>query len=359
MTILNLTHNDLDGAGSAVMVLLLHGKLQTETIVCNYDDIDTKTRDALGRLRRGEVEEVIFTDIAPGRVLLQEIERHPEREHVTILDHHANNDWASWYRDTEIPGVFTAEACGTLLSWQHLHQSFPAVHEQQIFANIVDAYDRWLLDSPLRRRSEQLQAYFSLVGFSRFVDTMHERLVEDHSNQGHAYFEWEIDELPLTGEECNILDALQAKDEAYIERRVRAATIETDDDGRRFAWVIASRCTSAIGGALASLEGADYGAVWVPEHRAVQLRSVPGGLNVGQLARERGGGGHDHAAGYPVHGWRMPDPKSSRPAPDSPEAQAGAHMHAAASLGVHQTAVQLADELALPPAGHIRNKARK
>jgi len=282
-----ITHNDLDGAGCAIMIKAKYQDV--EVVSVGYDKLDEATHAALGRLGvEPDIERpgfepdlhVFFTDIAPRRWALELIEAAPWRDRVTILDHHANNDWAEWSKTTEIPGVFDDGACGTMLC--------PLVPGERYrhFCAVVDAYDRWLLDSPWRAESEQLQAFFSILGFRRFVDVVGERL---------KWGGWAV-----WPDEAQMLTYMAERDEAYVKSRVAKAMLATDPEGRRFAWVVASRMTSQVGTALASLPGVEYGAVYVVEHSKVELRSIEGGANVGRIAKSRGGGGHDHAAGYPV-----------------------------------------------------------
>lgn len=103
----------------------------------------------------------------------------------------------------------------------------------------------------------------------------------------------------LSSSEMDIVNVLAEKSERYISTRVKLSKMATDESGDRFAWTVATREGSKIGQALASLDGAKYGAVWNPERNVIELRSVDD-FNVGALAKTRGGGGHDRAAGHPL-----------------------------------------------------------
>jgi len=287
--ILNITHNDMDGAGSAIMVQRALGIENVATERVGYDEIDDITKEALGRLGAGLVDRVIFTDIAPRQWALDRLEGSSIKAFVSIFDHHKNNDWAEHSKQTTIPGMYDENACGTMLACANLIGMDVNINELRL-ARLIDVYDRWRLDKPDRPQSERLQSYFSLVGFSRFVETMRARC--------DMRFDWHPSGLPLTVAEIEMLDILDEKDEAYIKSRLAKAEMLTDNDGHRYAWTVASRMTSKIGSALARMEGSEYGAIWNPEYGKVELRSVEGGANVGQIAKARGGGGHDRAAGY-------------------------------------------------------------
>lgn len=290
--ILNITHNDMDGAGSAIMVQIALGLSNVATESVGYNELDDATKAAFWHLMAGEAERVIFTDIAPKRWALEWLDKHPDlAARVQVFDHHANSDWAKWWQDTAskntaIEGVYNAGACGTVLAGAHLLGANANDGDRQ-FWGLVDVYDRWQIHHENRRDSERLNAYFRFVGFRRFVDTMRVRLCDS--------FDW-VDGLPLTAEEQAFLAISEERDQEYVKARVSKAVIETDTEGRHFAWVVADRLVSAVGDELSKL--ADYAAVVSPEWGTISLRSLPARANVGEIARARGGGGHDHASGY-------------------------------------------------------------
>lgn len=89
---------------------------------------------------------------------------------------------------------------------------------------------------------------------------------------------------------------LRAEAVAVAAHVARAREIELD--GHKILAVNASYLYSEIAGALA--EGRPFGAVWFERDgmRQWSLRSREGGIDVSEIARAHGGGGHRHAAGF-------------------------------------------------------------
>lgn len=89
---------------------------------------------------------------------------------------------------------------------------------------------------------------------------------------------------------------LRAEAMAVATHVARAREIELD--GHKILAVNASGLHSEIAGALA--EGRPFGAVWFERDglRQWSLRSREGGIDVSEIARAHGGGGHKQAAGF-------------------------------------------------------------
>jgi len=104
-----------------------------------------------------------------------------------------------------------------------------------------------------------------------------------------------------------ILDSLQNQGEAIlrdqaqtVERHVKHAR-EIELAGHKVLAVNATTLTSEIAGELA--KGRPFGACYFDRHdgkRVWSLRSAPDGIDVSEVAKSLGGGGHKNAAGFEV-----------------------------------------------------------
>jgi oligoribonuclease NrnB/cAMP/cGMP phosphodiesterase (DHH superfamily) len=93
-------------------------------------------------------------------------------------------------------------------------------------------------------------------------------------------------------------DAILRYQSQQVERAVVNAT-EIEMDGHRVLCVNATSLISEVAGRLA--EGRPFGAAWFVRgdgKRQWSLRSTKDGIDVSEVARKRGGGGHKHAAGF-------------------------------------------------------------
>jgi oligoribonuclease NrnB/cAMP/cGMP phosphodiesterase (DHH superfamily) len=263
-----ITHTDLDGAACAIVGTIAgFGTI----IHANYDDVDEKIADALDATDGP----VYLADISPQNIGDAAWVR------LIIYDHHKNSDFPARVEAGTARGAFDASKCGARILAEAVGVRSLDVARM---LNIVEAWDLWLLKSPWREEAERWQRVFSFIGMERFL---HRRGADAPDGMGL---------LACLDDEEERLSALLAEhDEAYIASRVRAAVAGIDAEGRSYRWVHASRCTSEIGQQIS--RDADYGAVIVIEYGKVELRST-GSCNVGAIARARGGGGHDRAAGY-------------------------------------------------------------
>lgn len=296
-----LTHTDMDGAACEAIARVWIPGITCKR--CDYSEIDEAVRVAVEE----DWDRIVLSDICCSEATLAwlqdkgHLRLYEPETRITICDHHANNIWAR--QGPGLPaehGLYLADGCGAeaLLLWLR-RDGIPDGDAEDAarfeacrkFAFLVGVYDIWRIEHRLRELSERFQLLFSFLGYRLFVFRCMVKLL-----QGIAH--------ELTDEEQSIVFTLEERQERYVKGRLKAAQVETDSGGRTFRWVCANRHTSAVGHALA--KGYDYAAVWCPEYGTVQLRSSEGGANVGQIAKARGGGGHDHAAGYPcpgVPGW--------------------------------------------------------
>jgi len=277
-----LTHGDLDGAACAVVFLCLFVDEIVRVEYHDYKTIDGAVWDALN----SDDEVVVWlADISPSAETLERLQTEaPHR--VTILDHHRNSRWAEIAESCEtIGGRFEDGKCGARIALETIGGQGDLLER---FVDVVETRDLWQNASPLWPDSERLQALFVFLGMERFVERCCTLYNKEHHDPGQLY-----------GQENQIVDVLAEKSERYISSRVKLHRTATDENGDRFAWTVATREGSKIGQALASMDGARYGAVWNPERNVIELRSVDD-FNVGALAKTRGGGGHDRAAGHPL-----------------------------------------------------------
>ena len=283
MKIAHITHSDLDGFGCSVLVGMVHP--QRKTFFCGYNDIDRTVEKCME-----DYDEIILTDIVPGKKVLTELLLFKGAK-VTIIDHHKRSALKAlenlWEHATV---VYDDSMSGTALVFQHWFPSFlelkgkyPHLPEWVMAVNARDLWlredaDLWLVGDGLDR----LRAFF-----------------------GRKYFLNREPTPLLTSEESLVVANLVRQERGYIRAKMHRATLGVDENGDTFAWVIASRHTSQLGHQLANEAGANYGAVYLPEFGKVELRS--NGFDVGALALQRGGGGHERASGYLVDEVRFED----------------------------------------------------
>jgi len=294
MKVYQFTHKDLDGVGCAVVAGIAFRNC-LETTYVNYDDIDAKLSGWLERrltLPKNSKAMLLISDISPGEdvcIALDDLHRGGEVL-VLCVDHHKTSkerlQQFEWARHDE-------RACGTQILHQalqtmpHARESLLAHTELEDFVGAVGAYDLWLLEAPLRDRGETLNRLLWFVGLERFAHEFSESADSDQLS-------WFLSVAPI----------LREKENAEVESVVGAQSpciVRTDRDGKKYGVFVAHHNTSQIGNAaLRRNPGIDYVAIVNPMYQKFELRSrVGSGVDVGEIAKRLGGGGHLNAAGFP------------------------------------------------------------
>jgi len=222
MSSILISHTDADGIGS--VILTQYFNLPFDKIAC-YDygfEEDAATIDGIARF-----DNIVVADLSLTPDLHEELLRRGKT--VQVFDHHETSQWIAGK-----PGcVWGGKRCGTKIFFDEYVKPRagrykPVVRE---FVDIVDAYDRWDLASPLRPMSENLQRVFVKTGDWSIDDTLirHDRFITYmlRKFQKDEHFTWNNVEL------MHIRQAKAAEDKAY-EEALSMLQIRTDGKGRKF-----------------------------------------------------------------------------------------------------------------------------
>lgn len=197
-----------------------------------------------------------------------------EAEHVTVLDHHktAREDLASLFEEKVIDGVFDMNRSGAVIAWNYLHPEKPV---PRLLKYIQDRdLWRWELDYS-KEISAALRSY--PMDFRVWDDLMDNIL--RLKKEGEAL------------ERSNRQQIAHLKTEAFY-RKI---------DGYNVPVINAyGPIVSELAGELS--EGEPFAAAYqvVSDGVIFSLRSSQDGLDVSEIAKKFGGGGHKHAAGFKV-----------------------------------------------------------
>lgn len=195
---------------------------------------------------------------------------------VTVLDHHKTAQEA--LDGLTAPGLsitFDMTKSGGRLTWEHFHGDKPSPW----LVDYTEDRDLWRWRLP---RSRELNA--ALRSYPMTFD------------------QWDVIHgmTAVLGKGPMIVEgrAILRAEQQTVDAHVRNAR-EIDLAGHKILAVNATTLTSDIAGALA--EGRPFGACWFMRgdgKRVWSLRSRDGGVDVSEIARANGGGGHRQAAGF-------------------------------------------------------------
>ena len=280
MKLLQFTHGDLDGAACAVAAARTFADVERDVRFCQYGDGDDSIDAAVREVLQQESTEkrfLLITDICPSKDVCDEIDRVKDTfEGVLLVDHHETNAWALDYSWTKID-------VDNLMCGARLLLEGSTVPDELLldFVYAVDAYDRWQLQSEHRARGEALNRLYWFLGPDRFVR-------EFEANPGADRDTWLSKVAPVL------------RDQENHNVSKLSAQFKKDSDGRKIGFLVTSENVSKAGNVfLTRYPELEYVVVAVPRSNVISLRSRDDGVNVADIAKEHGGGGHAAAAGFP------------------------------------------------------------
>ena len=289
MKIRHFTHGDLDGAAAALVGAYIFPSDDREVTYCQYgsgsDSVDVRITKFLQDVGEGKdrADMLLITDICPSPEVCAGIETLKDKfEEVVVQDHHGTTAWAAKYDWMEHEA--NNERCGAtmLLDWGGMSDNLI-----RGFVDAVDAYDRWQLDSPHRERGERLNVLYKFLGFELFLKEFTANFTADQD-----------------GWLSHLLGTLQARLKGAVNATIKnqmKGAVHLDKNKKRYAFLsIISPHASEIGhGILDAFPDVDYVVMAMPGIDAVSMRSRDGGVDVSEIAKANGGGGHAAAAGFP------------------------------------------------------------
>lgn len=272
-----VTHTDFDGITCAVLFKAVWP--EGEVFFENYDSVNNRlwqiTHDYPGA-------ELYITDISPDD---PELVEQLEKLNVKLFDHHKT---ALHFKKYPWATVDTTR-CGAALFWFWLyalnHENIVKVKVQRYdrLAWHANDYDTWKHESPL---SKDINSLLYILGRDRFI----QRFLENP------------DPVFSSGEQL-MLQLEQEKEDRYIQNIIDGdINPHWDTEGRSYALVFAEQYTSQVGHRILERfpTAIDYVAIVNFLYGTVGLRSRKGGVDISEIAKRYGGGGHPGAAGFPL-----------------------------------------------------------
>ena len=283
-----ITHNDLDGIGCEVVFKLLYGN-EVDVLSVGNNEVNDIVEQSLEELRFGIYEQLFITDLSVSEELAERIDK--ENLNVQLLDHHPSAVHLDKYSFacvmTHLPDGF--KNSGTYLSFIYLLDDLllKEVCNESLddFVELVRQYDTWEWKEIFRNEeAKQLSDLLYILGREKFVYDMVNRI----KNNEELFSE--TDEL--------ILKIKQKEIDNYINIKEKELIIK-DFKLYKIGIVIADSYTSELGNTLCERhEELDF--VAIIKQGTVSLRTVKDDINLTDIAKQFGGGGHPKASGFPL-----------------------------------------------------------
>lgn len=283
-----ITHNDLDGIGCEVVFKLSYGD-EVDVLSVGNNEVNNIVGQSLEELKFGIYEQLFITDLSVNEELAEIINK--EGLKVQLLDHHPSATHLNKY---SFANVMTHLSDGFKNSGTHL--SFTYLLDKLInkglcneslenFVELVRQYDTWEWKEIFRNEeAKQLSDLLYILGREKFVNDMLYRIKDNEELFS------ETDKL--------ILEIKQKEIDNYINIKEKELIIK-DFKLYKIGIVMADSYTSELGNILCERhEELDFVAIIKKE--TVSLRTVKDDVNLTDIAKQFGGGGHPKASGFPL-----------------------------------------------------------
>ena len=280
------THTDLDGISCEIL-----GKIAFEedinVVRCNYGDIDAKVEEFINRAE--EYDKLFITDISVNKEIADKLLSVSDK--VILLDHHKTALWLNEYPYAlvQVEDESVGKMCGAYLFYEYLkknHKEFDDTPALKLFIDYVRMYDTWewkeKYDNIIPKRLNDLMY---IDGPNEFIDKMVYRL-------GNNLFIFDdTDLMKLQIEQTYINSYITQKNETLM---VNDSLFPEYTVGITFA----DKYISELGNKLCELHPElDFVVLINMSTLAVSYRTVKDDLDLSDIAKRFGGGGHPKASG--------------------------------------------------------------
>ena len=223
--------------------------------------------------------DVYFVDFSYKRPVI--LEMASKAKSITILDHHASAEKDLVDLPSNVVVHFDMEKSGARLTWEFFH---PDSELPPDIVRVVEDRDLWRFK--IYKTKEITASLFSLEYdfqvWSKFADDLET-----------------LSGLNTIVHEGEAILRKQAKDiNELLQNKFKSSIAGHDIWMANLPYTL---CSDA-GHILASEPGAPFGATFYleGEYAIFSMRSTENGLDVSEIAKKYGGGGHKHAAGFKI-----------------------------------------------------------
>jgi len=283
------THNDLDGLGCGLLGKMAWNN-DVEVVYCSNGNVDKKVKKFFDDKKHAGTS-FYLTDISVNDYLAAKIEEHHKKGNtVQMVDHHKTAlkfnqyEWAmvkEKYRDGR-------KTSATSLFYEYLveqgHLERTAFLDQ--FVELIRLYDTWEWESENNMEARKLNDLFYIVGLGHFEEEMLERSKNE--------------QFTFSKQEEFILELEAKKMERYIHSK-DYQMIQKWFENYKIGIVYAEQYNSELGNELSKKHPyLDFVVLLNPGASKISLRTIHDHVNVSQVAKHFGGGGHPKASGCPL-----------------------------------------------------------
>ena len=275
------THTDLDGVGCAILAKLAFGN----NVSITYCNSPNALEDELLTNDLSSYDYVFITDLSFTQQCMLYENLSPSK--FMLIDHHKTAEWLNDYDFANVHVKYKNKlTCGAELFYNYLLKK-NLISSRHFFVEQVRLYDTWDWTKFNNDTPKYLNDLLYVKGISEFVDMYVDRL-KRHDVSALTIF---------NGDDLKMLAYEQKQIDNYLNKKCASAT-EIIFANHKCMLSFADRYQSILGNKMCTLKDDVNMAVLVNiDEGIVSLRSV-GDIDVAEIAKQYGGGGHKNAAGF-------------------------------------------------------------
>lgn len=284
-----ITHSDLDGIGCEILFKCIHGEKAEVTIAETYN-VNEIVESALDDLENKKYTKLFITDLSVNEKLAKRI--NDNDMDVTLLDHHPSAEFLNKYKFANvIIESGRGKECGTSLLASYYceylqHASFELVK----FVKLVRQYDTWEWKNKYNNiDAKKLNDLLYILGREKFVNLMLQKICNNED---------------LFDETINIiLESKQNEINNYINIKENDLIIK-EILGYKAGVIMCDMYSSELGNIL-SEKHPELDFIAIIKQNSIGLRCVKDNVNLTEIAKHFGGGGHKKASGFPLNNVKL------------------------------------------------------
>lgn len=273
--VLNLTHNDLDGAVAGIVIKNVYPN--SVQVPVNYKGGPDYANAIQCIAEKRQYQAIIFSDFCPDDEMLDAV--HAAGKCYLVIDHHQT----AKVRDDDPYGTYYVREgkCGALLCYEYFTKEIGLVsglENLEWLCEVANDHDLWV--RKILPLSDDLNTLMYEYGFSTFIDKFIDGLpregLPEEAKEMLANHEYEVNQY---------IASCAQKDLPYNGHYIECEKFNSDINKRMtpmYDWLV-----------MAGTEGID------PGMTKLSFRTRRKDINIGATLKElgRGGGGHPAAAG--------------------------------------------------------------
>jgi len=296
--VVHISHDDLDGVSALLVskVMLTDRNLDLRSV--GNKEVDDAVQEFMASWDKETV--LILTDISVSPQVAEALEvKHREGYKVFLVDHHKSALDLNQYVWADV----RVAVDGILASATSLYASYFSMlpSKLQSYCELVRLFDTWdwsLIGGTLGQKAKYLNDLFYLLPRKDFEQFVLSRLKDSASS-----------EFDFGEKEYFLLEVEQKRIEGYIKAKDKQLQIrEYNHFGTKYTIgvVTVESYHSELGNTLCELHPElDFTVLLDLGRRAVSLRRGTSDIDLAEIARSFGGGGHVAAAGFPLSNESM------------------------------------------------------